>query len=346
MDSELLARRGFTIFLRLMAAVGVLVSHSWPLSGNGIGPSIGSFPIGAIAVSIFFVLSGYFVFSSSIEHRLFHFILLRFARLFPALFVANFIFAFVIGFVLNFQDDKDAYWNSAEGPISYFLRNSTLIFGTQPDLATIFKGNPYPNVVNGSLWTLPIELKCYLMCALIAILVKFYDQNWPLYISFAALSVLYLLSSHGNLLFGDLVSNSTLRLFVIFFSGALVPKMRFPSTGLNLPIKVFTGVFLCTLWIAPAFTTFLYWILIPGAVLIPNWITQKFSFFNKRDFSYGFYLWAFPIQQLIMHFGFATTGLSLLVFSSLVTLCISIGSWYLVELPAIRYTRKYLNFGE
>ena len=130
LESALSARRGFTIFLRLMAAVAVLVSHSRPLSGSGFDSLIGRSPLGEVAVSVFFVLSGYFVFSSSLKHKFLVFIILRFARLFPALFVANFFLAFVIGPVLSFRDDEKDYWTSADGHlhILWLIRRYFLVW--------------------------------------------------------------------------------------------------------------------------------------------------------------------------------------------------------------------------
>jgi peptidoglycan/LPS O-acetylase OafA/YrhL len=94
LNDSLQKRRGFTNFIRLAAAFAVLVSHSNPLSGVGSDPSLGDSPLGEVAVSVFFVLSGYFVFSSGLNHRFRTFAVLRIARLFPALIAANFLLAF------------------------------------------------------------------------------------------------------------------------------------------------------------------------------------------------------------------------------------------------------------
>lgn len=346
LDSELLARRGFTIFLRLMAAVAVLASHARPLSGSGTDPLVGSSPLGEVAVSVFFVLSGYFIFSSSLKHKFLVFILLRCARLFPALFVANFFFAFVIGPVISFQDNEKGYWTSAEGPFAYLTSNSTLLFGLQPSLASTFSDNPYPYVINGSLWTLPTELKCYILCACIGFLVKASNHIWPLYISVVALSVLYIFSAQGTVGLDQIVPISTLRLSLIFFSGALVTKMSFHDSRIMLMFKISIVAFLYAVLFAPTSAPFFYWILLPTIALVPNFVSSKFGFFNQRDFSYGFYLWAFPVQQLTIHFDLATTALSLLMISSLITMLFAVGSWYLVELPSIQHVRKLVKSQE
>jgi peptidoglycan/LPS O-acetylase OafA/YrhL len=343
LELALSERRGCTIILRLIAAVAVLISHTGPLSRNVSGPLIGNSPLGEVAVSLFFVLSGYFVFSSSLKHKFLVFILLRFARLFPALFAANFVLAFVIGPLLSLHADEDVYWASSDGPLKFLLFNSTLLFGLQPGLASVFSDNPYPYVVNGSLWTLPTELKCYILCACIGVVVKLTRHIWPLYVSFVGLSLLYISSIHGSLAIDQVIPNSTLRLIIIFFSGALVTRVKFSGTGMSFTLKIFAILFLFVVWRSPTFAPFFYWSLIPAIALIPTFVSSKFNFFTQRDFSYGFYLWAFPIQQLTMYFCLATTTLSFSILSSLITLGISVASWYLVEFPAMMYARKLLK---
>ena len=224
--------------------------------------------------------------------------------------------------------------------------NSTLLFGLEPRLVSTFSANPYPNVVNGSLWTLPTELKCYIWCACLGVLVKVTNHIWPLYISLTGLSLLYIFSTHGSLALDQIVPNSTLRLSLIFFSGALVTRMRFPVRNVSLTYKTGAAAFLVSVLLAPTFAPFFFWILIPAIALIPHFVSSKFNFFSQRDFSYGFYLWAFPIQQLTVYFGLATTALSLSLFSSLITMGMYTGSWYLIELPATRYVRRHLNSEE
>ena len=169
MNEALQNRRGFSNFVRLLAALGVLLSHSYPLSGSGSDPMIGNSPLGEICVSIFFALSGYFVFHSALTNNFKAFVILRISRLFPALIMANFFIAFVIGPVLAFFSNYDHYWRNSDGPIGYFSYNSTLWFGLQSNLSGLFSSNSYPNVINGSLWTLPTELKCYVICSVTTI---------------------------------------------------------------------------------------------------------------------------------------------------------------------------------
>jgi peptidoglycan/LPS O-acetylase OafA/YrhL len=120
LNISLQERRGFTNFVRLAAAIAVLLSHSKPLSGFGPDSLVGDSPLGEIGVSVFFVLSGYFVFSSGLNHDFRSFVVLRVVRLFPGLITANFCIAFVIGPIVAYFSSQVNYWRSLDGPLSFF----------------------------------------------------------------------------------------------------------------------------------------------------------------------------------------------------------------------------------
>lgn len=336
LSASLQERRGYSNFVRLIAAVGVLLSHSYPLSGSGSDPLIGDSPLGEISVSIFFALSGYFVFRSALNWNLRDFAILRMARLFPALIAANFFLAFAIGPAISSITHESNYWQSSNGPFQYFFFNSTLGFGLQSSLAEMFSKVPYPNVVNGSLWTLPTELKCYFLSALTAILIKRTQRQFPLYVVFIFVSSVYLLGLAGNSLIDENIPTSTSRLVLVFISGALLAKVNLVQTRSThfVLLLVLLG-FLVVLWNSNEIASFLYWVIIPVIAMTPIRIAKCFDFFNKRDFSYGFYLWAFPIQQLIMYLGVVEGAISLAILTFLITLIFSGASWYLVESPAL-----------
>lgn len=78
MSIDLSSHRGITNFIRLVAAFFVLVSHSFPLSSKAsadhiLAPGL----LGEIGVSIFFCLSGFFVYQSSVNRNFLHYIILR-----------------------------------------------------------------------------------------------------------------------------------------------------------------------------------------------------------------------------------------------------------------------------
>jgi peptidoglycan/LPS O-acetylase OafA/YrhL len=58
------------------------------------------------------------------------------------------------------------------------------------------------------------------------------------------------------------------------------------------------------------------------------------------DYSYGAYIYAFPIQQSLVHF-FTFSPLSLALTASAVTISVAVASWHFVELPCSRLLRKH-----
>jgi len=149
-------------FLRFFAAALVLFAHSYPLVGRREDEPLtlltGYEKGGSIAVGIFFVMSGYLIASSWLASSSpKSFLIKRALRIFPALIVAVLLSVFVIGpMVTQFSLGR---YLAADGTWTY-LQNILLV--TRYELPGVFTGNIYPDVVNGSLWTLPLEVLMYI----------------------------------------------------------------------------------------------------------------------------------------------------------------------------------------
>ncbi|MFC7556650.1 acyltransferase family protein [Pseudoroseomonas wenyumeiae] len=87
--------------IRLAAALLVLFSHSYPLTGSGADPiatNLGGYDTGGgIAVSMFFVLSGFLVYRSAERHDAGVYLRSRVLRIVPGLAVCLILSAFVLG---------------------------------------------------------------------------------------------------------------------------------------------------------------------------------------------------------------------------------------------------------
>ena len=148
--------------IRMLAATAVLVSHAWPLVlGSGaIEPleALTGYPLGTMAVFVFFALSGFFI-SASFDRAgtITDFLAARGLRLFPGLFVSLIFVALIMApFATSLSlSDYLANFNTWQ----FFLRNLTLA-KPQYTLPGVFEANPYP-AVEGSIWTLVHEVMCY-----------------------------------------------------------------------------------------------------------------------------------------------------------------------------------------
>ena len=175
--------------IRMLAASSVLVSHAFPLAGylrrepfSGIGITLGS-----MAVLVFFSLSGFLIAKSCDQAKsAAEFWFARFLRLVPALFVSLVVTAYVLGPIVT-----------ALPPLNYWLRPYTaryvlsfLAFSHQDTLPGVFATNPFPGAVNGSLWTLRIEVGCYFMAFAVGML-GLYRKNrfWVFLLAFLAIYI-------------------------------------------------------------------------------------------------------------------------------------------------------------
>lgn len=164
--------------LRLLLAVGVILWHSWPLSGHGVTYKPLEQLLEQVWVDGFFAISGFLITSSWLRNpRLRDYATARVLRIFPGLWVCLLIIAFVmapIGVLL--QGGSVSGLMSSYAPIEYVLNNAVLnvyyagINGTP-------QGIPWPGVWNGSLWTLVFEMICYIAVAVLGI-VGLLKRRW------------------------------------------------------------------------------------------------------------------------------------------------------------------------
>ena len=147
-------------YLRLILALSIIVWHSITIC---YGPLAEAYfwtgpprPIVYLLLPSFFALSGFLVAGSLERHNVLEFLTLRITRIFPALAVEVLISALVIGPLLTTVTWR-AYFSSYEFR-SYLLN---LLGNIHFFLPGLFIDNPTPKYVNAQLWTVPIELYCY-----------------------------------------------------------------------------------------------------------------------------------------------------------------------------------------
>lgn len=154
-------------FLRLFAALMVIYGHSFPLTGFS-SPGYLMNGVQTIAVKAFFVISGYLVTESWLRDQDFsRFAIKRLLRIVPALLFLVIFTAFIVGPILTHLPIGE-YLGS--GGAFRYLWNA--LFFPIYDLPGVFPDNIYPVAVNGSLWTLPVELSMYILLPLAFFLSK------------------------------------------------------------------------------------------------------------------------------------------------------------------------------
>ncbi len=145
-------------FLRLLAAMMVLYSHQYALLGHAQPPALPGVSFGELGVCIFFSISGYLVTQIwTRDPNVIRFAAKRFLRIWPGLFIATCFCALVIGLIAT-DLPWLAYLRSPEMH-GYF---TSLRMKMQFSLPGVFLGIPFPRAINGSLWTIPPEVSCYI----------------------------------------------------------------------------------------------------------------------------------------------------------------------------------------
>ena len=143
--------------VRLLAAAVVIFGHAHPLT-NTPSPALLGNSVQALAVKIFFVISGYLIFTSwTLEPSLPRYLRKRSLRIFPALIAICLVSALLLGPALTTLPLGD-YFSS---PGTYYYFKNALLSPVY-DLPGLFQDNTYPVAVNGSLWSLPVEFAMYL----------------------------------------------------------------------------------------------------------------------------------------------------------------------------------------
>lgn len=336
-------RRNSLNLIRLVFAFAVLVAHGWYLAGRGVGVHIADENLGGWAVFGFFAISGYLITGSRFSKPLGEYMLHRVARIFPAYLVCLVVTAFVfapIGYQ-RLHGTLDGFLTTTTTPIQYVVGNATLRIAAF-DVAGTPGGVPYVGAWNGSLWTLYYEFVCYVIIAVLGSIGIFRRKVWPLSVAFVASvglqvgwPVLVPYLQHN----GDV--GWIAKLLPVFLAGGLLHLVRdrvaltWPGALVALAVSAAVisqeprwGPQVCALLIA-------YAIVWAGAVLpCPEII-------RRNDISYGVYIYAFPVQQLLALTGVHEWGLVAYdVVAAVATVPLAVVSWLLVERPVMRRARR------
>lgn len=338
--------------IRFVAASFVLFSHSFPLSSgrsatDPLTPLIG-ISLGDIAVDVFFILSGFLIIRSLLtRNNLIAFAWNRALRIYPALFVAIIFCVFIVG--LSFTKlDKILYLSS---PITYefLIKNITLIFGGYAYLPNVFDTTPWDKAVNGSLWTLVWEVRMYGVLFILGILYTlfnwFNEKRFLFCILIIALtSWLLFVTNHYLGFINHEGASRGLRLMAMFFVGSSFYALN-DKIFISLKVTaVMTAALIVAMFKEDVFFT-LYYLFIGYIIFslsyIPAGVIRKFN--KLGDYSYGIYIYAFPVQQSIAELVPGISILEMVVFSFFITFILAFASWHLIEKRMMKNKNKYIH---
>lgn len=272
-----------------MGAALVIFGHSYALMGPVIRKDVLEHYLHLttthhLGVQIFFVISGSLVTRSFVNtpHPL-RFLLARTLRIFPALWVLL-ACSVLLGAALSDLrlDDYIRHPMTWE----YFSQNALL--DSRWILPGVFQHSTFPGVVNGSIWTLPVEFKLYLIVLALGLLGVLRDRPWLANIGGAVLLTVHLNHSGTYALTGG--DQSVDDLLLCFLLGALLFINR---RHIVISWRIGAAVLLATVLsvqhdfypIAALQSCIAYWVL-----LLAYRHPLRWRWFGKLDLSYGLYL--------------------------------------------------------
>lgn len=288
-------------FIRLLSAFMVIVSHSFPICyGENSGDFIynltnGKLDIGGIAVGVFFVSGGYLIAGSAERKKTAgKFFSARVKRIFPSLIVLILLWVFILGPLLSTLSLRKYFSNV--NTYKYLL-NMLLI--PVHSLPGVFENNIYKNVVNGALWTLPVEFFCYVLCFLAYKLNLFRQKPYITAAFWGGLVAIFAFYVFRNNLFVIRI----IRPLVLYYIGIGFYIFR-DKIKIHRGFGVFAilGFVLLILMNCPMVGMLLFF---PYMIyFLAFGVSGKLSGFGmKHEISYGVYLWGWPIQQIVSSFG-------------------------------------------
>lgn len=348
-------RRNNFDFLRFFFASLVIFSHSFllfPAFGDDFEPlwrlTHAKMNFGTLSVACFFAISGFLITQSWVRQpQAGDFFRKRFLRIYPGWIVALLFCVFVVAPWLRPGHGLALHDIGTYGFLAQLILRNTGFLHTLPGVG----------MVNGSVWTIPFEILCYCLVALVGLLGGF---RRPLLMAFLGILLLAALNwpalrwlpmywpafgTHPIPYIGWL---RPLPQFAVFFlSGMLffLFRDRIPHSPRLLAVSVLlVGLTLGSLPLSGMyfviFPTFGFYVLFYLA-FVP--LGKLYDWAKHGDLSYGIYLYAYPIQRLLiaahLH-GIHLSPLSLF-FAAWVLACGAAAlSWRFVERPFLRLKPK------
>ncbi|WP_443944224.1 acyltransferase family protein [Pedobacter sp. AW1-32] len=330
-------------FLRLVFAVLVVIQHCFYLTEHGeTDLGFENIGIGSLGVNGFFVLSGFLIAASWEKTQSFlSFLWKRFLRIFPAywicILVISLIFAPVMAGSLHIPFD----YEFLRSQINYIIKNFFLM-ANQPDIANI-TGTLKEKNLNGSLWTLPWEFLLYICTAFAGILGLLSKRKIIFLFLFSLYTLGYYLDPCKCRFFLTYYSSDRVVILPIFFGlGALAQLYlsKIPNSRIIFLISLFAYIasyqYPVLFFLAPVFFAYM---VIYMAIHVPIRSIEK-----DGDYSYGIYIYHFPLTQLFLIWSNGKTSIGLLLVLTLITSSImAILSWKFIEKPALRLKNIKFN---
>ncbi len=327
-------------FLRIFAATCICFTHSFNLiNKDALEPMMlisgGRYDFSFIGLSIFFSISGYLITKSVYtSSSLLSYFWKRFLRIQPLLILVCILSVFVLGPIFTTLPAQEYFENAQAW--TYF-RNVFPATGIQFVLPGVFANNIHGDGVNGSLWTLIVEERLYLA---VSVFFLFKKQKKLFVFMMLLVNILFVFKSmlfHGAI--DQYLAGSHVFYAMIFLNAGAMYQVGIDFKSLLKNKSAWLALLAIAISLALPLLEFLLVITVPFCIIL---IAQVSAATNKAgkwgDFTYGVYIFAFPVQQmLIARHLFVQSPYSLFMVTMAIVLPLSALSWHFLEKRCLGY---------
>ncbi|HHL41988.1 MAG TPA: acyltransferase [Hellea balneolensis] len=336
--SDPLMRSNHFTVLRWVLAGLVALGHMWILP-TGYEPfRIHEWTGSYMAVNGFFILSGLLIAKSLHTRRnIKTYAISRVLRIYPALFVLLLAFAFIFATYFSKPGGVENIWSTETWK---YIARVLALGDPQGAPGGIFAGNREADF-NGPLWTIRFEIIAYVMAG-IAFVIGAVTNLWRTLALFIFVQIMYLVLPF-------LIDENTLpasifpllRLSSAFLMGMVLwhaPQLRAPRwwwiAGLLVIFILLGSTVLGELSANIALAALLMKLglplkALPALVRIP-------------DYSYGLYIWHYPVMQGVMYMRPDFGPFQLMAVSTPIFILLAGLSWHFIEKRSLRLKRRFV----
>jgi len=324
--------------LRLFAATCVVYFHCFAVTNHWTEEPLWrvahDWDFGTVGVEIFFVISGFLV-TKSWQQRahLPSFLGARLLRIYPAL-----VLAVIVTIILGGISSRLTWSEFLSNPMTIdFAWHTASGWNLRDELPGAFATNPYPRAVNGSLWTLPVEIRLYVAVALTGLTGLMVSRRPFLALTMVVLTVAVI---WPNVLLFAPDDAAIGRVVPLFALGAIIWIGRH-WIPVSLPLALIALIAVSAnpaglgrgVLFGPLFSYAVIVIAVHPRLQLPV--------FNRLgDYSYGIYVYAFPIQQTLVERHPGMTPGELFALAMPIVVAIAMSSWHGIEKPALSLKSK------
>jgi len=327
--------------LRIFLSVAILLWHSVYIAHGRAYLSLAGQPIEPLVLALvpgFFCLSGFLVTGSAIRTRSVRtFLTFRSLRIFPALSVEVLLSALILGPLLTTLPLNE-YFSS----VKFFSYFGNIVGRIRYELPGVFENNPLPKTVNGSLWTLQPEFYCYLiMAGLMASKLVYNKKLYTIIFMLMSLVLIFLdftlgIGKPSPLVPWPAVIYSFFVGIAYFHWKSEIPKNRWLAIVSAL---ISYGCLSTPGLTYAAIIALCYLVVYLGMLKVP-----RIPLLQRGDYSYGIYLFGYPIQQTIAQLFPSLRQWELLfVAATLTSALFAAASWHWIEKPILRFKTYFLK---